>query len=171
MTNEAQKKKPGLFGRLFGGKSDATGAPTGAESDADTSADTEPSGPVEAAAGDAPAAPPEEPAHAGIAAEAEPQFPPEPRQTWFQRLKSGLTRTSSKLTEGITGLFNKRKLDGATLEDLEDLLIQADLGVETSSKIIERIAKGRFEKGISADEVRDILAAEVEAVLGPSPRL
>ncbi|MDX2307850.1 MAG: signal recognition particle-docking protein FtsY [Hyphomicrobium sp.] len=88
-------------------------------------------------------------------------------KSWLQRLTSGLARTSSKLTEGITGLFTKRKLDAATLEDLEDLLIQADLGVETSGRIVERIAKGRFEKGLSGEEVREILASEVETVLAP----
>lgn len=92
---------------------------------------------------------------------------PEAKKGWFQRLKDGLTKTSSKLSDGITGLFTKRKLDGATLEDLEDLLIQSDLGVDTASRITDAIAKGRYEKGISADEVRAILSAEVEKVLEP----
>lgn len=144
--NEAQNKKPGLFGRLFrsGAGEDATATPLVADSAT-----------AEADVG--------VPAQPETSTAAEPEAP----RSWFQRLKSGLTRTSSKLTEGITGLFTKRKLDGATLEDLEDLLIQADLGVETSGRIIERIAKGRFEKGISADEVREILASEVEQVLAP----
>ena len=91
----------------------------------------------------------------------------QPKESWFQRLKSGLGKTSSKLSSGITGLLTKRKLDGATLEDLEDLLIQSDLGVTTAARITAAIAKGRFEKGISADDVRSILAAEVECVLAP----
>ncbi len=48
---------------------------------------------------------------------------------WLQKLKQGLTRTASRLTEGITSVFTKRKLDDETLEELEDLLIQADLGL------------------------------------------
>lgn len=161
MTDEAQKKKPGLFGRLFGGKGEA--APALGSAPDPVSAEDE---------GASPAAVTEqettEPVISETAAAAPlPSAEPEPPKSWFQRLKSGLTRTSSKLTDGITGLFTKRKLDGATLEDLEDLLIQSDLGVETSSRIIDRIAKGRFEKGISADEVREILASEVEAVLAP----
>jgi fused signal recognition particle receptor len=170
VTNEAQKKKPGLFGRFFGSKSEA---PADALPDLDSTlaeAETQPTAddgvsfdPPESFE-DTPLA--DAPARAAVvtAPEVEPTAPP---KTWFQRLKSGLTRTSSKLTDGITGLFTKRKLDGATLEDLEDLLIQADLGVETSGRIIDRISKGRFEKGISADEVREILASEVEAVLSP----
>jgi fused signal recognition particle receptor len=93
---------------------------------------------------------------------------PEPaKQSWFQRLKSGLGKTSSKLTSGITDLFSKSKLDAGTRDDLEDLLIQSDLGLETTSRITTAIGKGRFEKGISGEEVRNILAAEVERVLTP----
>lgn len=182
--NEAPKKKPGLFGRLFGSKAEApaveelqahseleqpeseqpeSGSATAEQPDALPLENHEPA--IDAAGA-------EDTLEPATAVEPELVVPPEPAaaappKSWFQRLKSGLTRTSSKLTEGISGLFTKRKLDGATLEDLEDLLIQADLGVETSGRIIDRIAKGRFEKGISADEVRDILASEVEQVLAP----
>ena len=79
-------------------------------------------------------------------------------QGWFQRLKSGLGKTSSKLSSGITDLISKRKLDAATLDDLEDLLIQSDLGIATTGRITDAIAKGRFEKGISAGDVRAVLA-------------
>jgi fused signal recognition particle receptor len=74
------------------------------------------------------------------------------------------------LTEGIAGLFDKRKLDARTLVELEDLLIGADLGVETAARISGALAAGRFDKGISASDVRDILAAEVERVLEPVAR-
>ena len=90
-----------------------------------------------------------------------------PKKSWFARLKDGLSRSSSSLTGGITSLFSKRKLDAETLEDLEDLLIQADLGVDTAMTITEQIAEGRFDKEISPDEVRRILAAEVARVLEP----
>jgi fused signal recognition particle receptor len=86
---------------------------------------------------------------------------------WFQRLKVGLTKTSAKLSEDIAGLFTKRKLDAATLEELEDLLIQADLGVETAMRITEALSKGRYNKEIAPEEVRAVLAAEVERVLTP----
>ncbi len=90
-----------------------------------------------------------------------------PKASWLSRLTSGLSKTSAKLADGITGIFTKRKLDGDTLEDLEDLLIGADLGVETSARVIEAISKGRFEKGISPGDVRRILADEVMRVLEP----
>jgi fused signal recognition particle receptor len=95
--------------------------------------------------------------------------PPEsaPKQGWFQRLKAGLTKTSAKLSQDIAGLFTKRKLDADTLQDLEDLLIQADLGVETAQRISAALAKGRFDKEIATEEVRAVLAAEVERALVP----
>ncbi|MEJ2118958.1 MAG: signal recognition particle-docking protein FtsY, partial [Alphaproteobacteria bacterium] len=93
--------------------------------------------------------------------------PAEPKKSWFERLRSGLSRTSSQLVEGITNVFTKRKLDDATLEDLEDLLIQADLGVDTASRIIAKLSDGRYDKEIAPEEVSAILAEEVEKVLTP----
>ena len=72
-----------------------------------------------------------------------------PKQGWFQRLKAGLTKTSAKLSQDIAGIFTKRKLDADTLQELEDLLIQADLGVETAARITDALAKGRFDKEIA----------------------
>ncbi|TXN49583.1 signal recognition particle-docking protein FtsY, partial [Methylobacterium sp. WL18] len=86
---------------------------------------------------------------------------------WWTRLTSGMKRTSSALTDRVTGLFTKRKLDANTLEDLEDALIQADFGLETATRISDAVGKGRYEKGISPDEVRAILATEVERALEP----
>ena len=57
------------------------------------------------------------------------ETPPPERKGWFARLRDGLTKSSRRLVDGISGLFVKRRLDAATLEELEDLLITADLGV------------------------------------------
>jgi fused signal recognition particle receptor len=86
---------------------------------------------------------------------------------WWRRLTEGMRRTSSSLGESVTSLFTKRKLDAATLEELEDALVQADLGVETAMRIAEAVGQGRYDKEIAPTEVRAILAAEVEKVLGP----
>ncbi|MET7247213.1 signal recognition particle-docking protein FtsY [Methylobacterium sp. EM32] len=97
---------------------------------------------------------------------AETEAPAEKR-SWWGRLTGGLKRTSSALSDRVTGLFTKRKLDADTLEELEDALIQADFGLETATRIAEAVGKGRYEKGIAPDEVRAILATEVERALDP----
>ncbi|HTO30256.1 MAG TPA: signal recognition particle-docking protein FtsY [Pararhizobium sp.] len=98
----------------------------------------------------------------------EPQ-PETPRQklTWFQRLRQGLSRTSSQLTGQITALFTKRKLDDETLQDLEDLLIQADLGVETALRVTDTLASERYGKDVTGEDVTRIMAAEITKVLAP----
>jgi fused signal recognition particle receptor len=78
-----------------------------------------------------------------------------------------MRRTSSSLSDSVTGLFTKRKLDAATLEELEDALVQADLGVPTAMRITEAISAGRYNKEISPQEVKAILASEVEKTLQP----
>jgi len=104
-------------------------------------------------------------ASAPLATEAEA-----PKRSWWQKLKSGLARTSSQLTSGISALLTKRRLDAATLEDLEDLLVQADLGLTTASGIVASLKRERFETDIGEEEVRAVLAAEVEKVLAPVAR-
>ncbi len=97
-----------------------------------------------------------------------PSASSEPAETgWFQRLRSGLSKSSTAITSGITGIFTQAKLDDATLEELEDVLIQADLGIETATAISAALAKDRYDKTISDQEVRTVLADEVEKVLTP----
>ena len=95
---------------------------------------------------------------------------PEPRLSWLQRLRSGLSRSSSNLARGVADIFTKRKLDAASLDDLEDILIQADLGLGVAARIREAVARGRYERGINPDEVKRILAAEIERSLAPVAR-
>ncbi|GLR55222.1 signal recognition particle-docking protein FtsY [Shinella yambaruensis] len=92
---------------------------------------------------------------------------PQVKRTWFQRLREGLARTSSQLTGQITSLFTKRKLDDDTLQDLEDLLIQADLGVETALRITDTLASERYGKDVTGADVSRIMASEITKVLGP----
>ena len=90
-----------------------------------------------------------------------------PKQSWWQRLSGGLKRTSSSIGGAISDLVTKRKLDGAMLGELEEMLIRADLGVDVAARIAAAIGEGRYEKAIAPDEVKSILAAEVEKVLAP----
>lgn len=101
--------------------------------------------------------------------EPEPEAEPEPKKkkSFFQRLKAGLSRSSNSLSEGITGIFTKAKLDDATLEELEDLLIMTDLGVETVTAITSKLAKDRFDKEISSEEIKQFVADEITQILAP----
>jgi fused signal recognition particle receptor len=82
-------------------------------------------------------------------------------------LRSGLARSSQSLTSGVADLFAKRRLDRPMLDELEDLLIRADLGVETAARITDALARERLDKQVTPEEVRAVLAAEVEKVLAP----
>ncbi|GEO85876.1 signal recognition particle-docking protein FtsY [Ciceribacter naphthalenivorans] len=98
--------------------------------------------------------------------EPEPEAPAV-RISWFQRLRQGLARTSSQLTGQIAALFTKRKLDEDTLDELEDLLIQADLGVETAMRITGALSSERYGKDVSGEDVAAIMASEITKVLKP----
>ena len=113
-------------------------------------------------------APPETPKPGDAPAAAAP--PPAERPSWFKRLKSGLARSSGALSDGIVAIFTKRKLDAAALEDFEDMLIRADLGPETAASIAETLGKGRYDKEIGEQEVKAILAGEIEKALAPVAR-
>jgi fused signal recognition particle receptor len=78
--------------------------------------------------------------------------------SWLQRLKKGLSRSSSKLGDGITGIFTRRRLDDTTLEELEELLISADMGTGIAAEVTGMLRKTRFGQEVSPDEVRAALA-------------
>ncbi|TPW27029.1 signal recognition particle-docking protein FtsY [Pararhizobium mangrovi] len=101
------------------------------------------------------------------AEQAEPEASEAARSSWFRRMREGLSRTSSQLTGQISGIFTKRKLDEDTLQDLEDVLIQADLGVETAMRVTDSLASGRYGRDIAPAEVSSIMAGEIEKVLTP----
>jgi fused signal recognition particle receptor len=86
---------------------------------------------------------------------------------WFQRLKQGLTKSSSKLTEGLAAILVKRKLDQETLDEIEELLIAADLGPVTAARLASELGKSRFGKEVTDDEVRLFLADRVAELLAP----
>ncbi|MDP3410047.1 signal recognition particle-docking protein FtsY [Bosea sp. (in: a-proteobacteria)] len=174
--SENEPKKRGFLSRLFGLEPE----PETPQSQASASPPTEV--PPEAPLADAPIAPELLTGEAGPLPIAMPEpapvqaapilaapivAAPEPKRSWWRRLTEGLSRTSSALTTGITDLFTKRKLDSATLEDLEDILIQADLGLATAARVAKAVGEGRYDKQIEPSEVKAILAREVEAILNP----
>ena len=195
--SESETKKRGFFSRLFGLEEEQpkpalpeTEAPPAPEPVAPESLAPESLAPKSLAPEpeSTPATevfvetPPPEPEHEAQPAPAIPmgedaplplapaQPAPGPKRSWWRRLTEGLSRTSSVLTTGITDLFTKRRLDATTLEDLEDILIQADLGLATSARIAKAVGEGRYDKQIAPEEVRSILAREVEQILTPVAR-
>lgn len=148
-----QQPKPGLFSRLFKRK--------------DEPADTATiDSPVELQT-------PEEPVTQKLVeapVEALTRLTASPLQdklSWWQKMRSGLARTSGALSSGVTGIFTKRKLNAAMLEELEDTLIQADLGLSASARLTQAVGKGRYDKEISPHDVKAILAQEITELLTP----
>jgi fused signal recognition particle receptor len=94
----------------------------------------------------------------------------EAAEGWYQRLRAGLSRSSNRLKDNIGAIFIKRKLDAASLEELEEALITADLGVETAGELIAELARTRFGKEVSEQEVRGALAHSVTRILEPVAR-
>src|SRR6476619_3185498 len=90
-----------------------------------------------------------------------------PKRSWWQRLTSGLQRTSNSLGTAVADLVTKRKLDRAMLDEIEDVLLRADLGTEVAVRIADAVGAGRYDKAISADDVKAVVATEVEKVLTP----
>ena len=94
----------------------------------------------------------------------------QPKRSWWRRLSDGLKRTSSSLGTAVADLVTKRKLDRAMLDDIEDVLLRADLGTEVAARIAAAVGEGRYDKTISADEVKAVVATEVEKVLAAVAR-
>ncbi len=90
---------------------------------------------------------------------------------FLSRLKVGLSKSSTKIGSGITGIFTKRKLDAQTIEQLEELLIEADIGARLASEMTATLLRERFDKEISPEEVRLFLADEIAKVLQPHAKL
>ncbi len=117
-----------------------------------------PPGPPEATPGFAAAAP--------VPATAEPAR----KLNWFQRLASGLKRSSDQLGNSLAAVFTKKKLDQQMLDELEDILLQSDFGVDMATSVTETLKRERFDRDVSDAEVREVLSREIVKVLGPVAR-
>src|SRR3979411_728641 len=93
--------------------------------------------------------------------------PEKTKLSWWRRLSGGLKRPSNSLGSAVADLVTKRKLDRAMLDDIEDVLLRADLGTEVAARIADAVGAGRYDKAISADDVKAVVASEVEKVLSP----
>ena len=95
------------------------------------------------------------------------------KESWLARLKSGLGKSSAQLSDGIAGIFTRRKLDESVLEELEELLIKADLGPQVAAKLTAEFGRTRFGKDVDDNEVRAALAGQIAQILAPyaQPRM
>jgi len=88
----------------------------------------------------------------------------------FARLKAGLAKTAQSLTGSIGAIFTGRKLDRAMLDELEEALIAADLGIQTASDLVETLSKQKLGREVTDEEVRTALATEIAQILAPVAR-
>ena len=89
----------------------------------------------------------------------------EPKKGWFQRLTSGLSRSSKQMTEQVVSTFTKQPLDQAKLDELEEMLIEADLGPHSAARITKRFADEKFGKSVDESEIKEALAQAIGAEL------
>ena len=93
---------------------------------------------------------------------------------WFKKLKSGLSKSASKVEGAIASITGKKTLDQESLDDIEEQLILADLGLEVASRITKKIKDHKFElkdnKEINKLDVSTMLASEIEQILNPSEK-
>jgi fused signal recognition particle receptor len=86
---------------------------------------------------------------------------------FLAKLKTGLSKSSGRLSDGITGIFTKTRLDDEALEALEELLIEADLGASLAAELTNALSSQRFDKEVSGEEVKEFLAGEIAKILAP----
>ena len=146
-----QPKKPGLLGRLFGAPPPPFNPPPVETPQASIEAHEPLPGPPETT----------------VDYVEEVEHKPQQKQGWFQRLTGGLKRTSEQLTQSINNVFVKKRLNNETLGDLEDVLIQSDLGIEIAESVTAELRATKFDRDITGGEVRAALASVVRAALEP----
>ncbi|NQW51861.1 MAG: signal recognition particle-docking protein FtsY [Rhodospirillales bacterium] len=179
--SETEPEKKGWFARLRSRGTPAVETPKPAEAEVEK---PEPVEPAVAAEPEARVAlPPSEPVRTApepetapveavqveAVAKQEPEVekPEVEKKGWLSRLREGLSKSTKKVAESITGLFTKKKLDQQTLDDLEDALIQADLGVAVASRLVAKLGKERFGKEVTDEEVRAAFADDIAEILQP----
>lgn len=87
--------------------------------------------------------------------------------SFFNKIKSALGKSSSKIGDGLAEVFVRRKLDQEALDELEELLISADLGVEAAGRIIAQLRSKKFDTDVSEQEIKTALAEEIASILEP----
>lgn len=174
--SETEPEKKGWFARFRSRGTPAVETPKPAEPEVEKAEPVEPAVAAEpetqvASSPSEPVqtAPQPETALVEAVAEKEPEAekPEVEKKGWLSRLRDGLAKSTKRVTESITGLFTKKKLDQETLNELEDALIQADLGVAVAARLVEKLGKERFGKEVTDEEVRAAFADDIAEILQP----
>ena len=178
--SETEPEKKGWFARFRSRGTPAVETPKPAEPEVEKTEPVEPAvagepetraapPPNELASEPVQTAPQPETAPVEAVAEKEPEVekPEVEKKGWLSRLRDGLAKSTKRVTESITGLFTKKKLDQETLNELEDALIQADLGVAVAARLVEKLGKERFGKEVTDEEVRAAFADDIAEILQP----
>ncbi len=87
--------------------------------------------------------------------------------SWLERLRTGLSKSSSKIADGITGILSSRGLDDTALDEIEDLLITADMGTAMATRLVDGLRRQRFAGDDIKIEVLEALADDIEKILKP----
>jgi fused signal recognition particle receptor len=163
VEKEEEVEKKGWFARLRSRETPAGETPKPVEPEVEKQAETQvsppPSPPASGSVSEAP--------DIRAAAEVEKEEEVERKGGWLSRLRAGLAKSTKRVTESITALFTKKKLDQQTLDDLEDVLIQADLGVAVAARLVGKLGKERFGKEVTDEEVRAAFADDIAEILQP----
>ena len=96
------------------------------------------------------------------------EAPPPP--TFLERLKAGLSRSTAGLSDSITGIVTRRKLDAVSIGELEEALIKADLGPALAARLAKAVSDKGFGGDVSDYDIRETLRAELLKVLQPVER-
>jgi len=157
-VSEMEPEKKGWFARFRSRETPASETPKSAEPEVEKEAEMPVSPPPSESASEVP--------DSGTGAGAEREGEVE-QKGWLSRLRAGLSKSTRRVTESITGLFTKKKLDQQTLGELEDALIQADLGVNVAARLVEKLGRERFGKEVTDEEVRAAFADDIAEILQP----
>ena len=159
----SEAKKPSFVERLFGGGTPSPPEPSPPKKEPPSKEPVRKEPPRDHPAEDEPPDRKRPPKRA----EANQAAPEQPKRSWFAELRKGLARSSAALSDNLASALTKRKLDGETLDQLEEVLIKADLGLAMAARIRDIVARGRYERGVSPEAVRAVLASEIASVLEP----
>jgi fused signal recognition particle receptor len=163
-VSDTEPEKKGWFARFRSRGTPASGPPQSAEppQSGEPEVEKEAETPVSPSPSESASEVPVSPVGADVEKEGEVE-----KKGWLSRMREGLAKSTKRVTESITGLFTKKKLDRETLNELEDALIQADLGVTVAARLVEKLGKERFGKEVTDEEVRAAFADDIAEILQP----